>query len=143
MIYAFITSTGEISQIIQSDSTDLFTVGEYYNGLQVQTLSEHPEDISTYLYVRGEWVTREPRPSILHHWKDNQWAVNLGLVLEHLRAQRNAKLAVCDWTIMPDSPLSAEKQAEWASYRQALRDVPQNNLNITHINEVVWPTPPA
>lgn len=28
-----------------------------------------------------------------------------------------------DWTQLPDSPLSAEKKAEWAAYRQALRDL--------------------
>lgn len=60
-----------------------------------------------------------------------------------LRRHRLRLLQLSDWTQMPDAPLTPEKQAEWASYRQALRDVPQNNLNITHINEVVWPTPPA
>jgi len=28
-----------------------------------------------------------------------------------------------DWTQMPDSPLTTEKKAEWATYRQALRDI--------------------
>lgn len=48
--------------------------------------------------------------------------------------KRNSKLRDSDWTQMPDSPLTAEKKAEWATYRQALRDIP-NNLR-SHENYV-------
>ena len=37
-----------------------------------------------------------------------------------VRADRNAKLAQCDWTQLPDAPVDA---AAWAVYRQALRDI--------------------
>ena len=39
-------------------------------------------------------------------------------------AERNKLLSESDWTQLPDSPLSTEKKAEWATYRQALRDMP-------------------
>lgn len=42
-----------------------------------------------------------------------------------MRAKRNMLLSRCDWTQNADSPLTAEKQAQWAQYRQALRDIPQ------------------
>ena len=45
---------------------------------------------------------------------------------KELRKTRNILLASTDWTVMPDSPLSTEKQAEFRAYRQALRDYPQN-----------------
>lgn len=38
-----------------------------------------------------------------------------------VRAERNDKLAECDWTQLADS--TADKES-WAVYRQALRDVP-------------------
>ncbi|WLW36875.1 hypothetical protein [Synechococcus phage S-8S29] len=61
-----------------------------------------------------------------------------------LRTSRNAKLKKTDWTQMADAPLSAEKKAEWAAYRQALRDLPANqvpaNVLLTNIE---WPVPPA
>ena len=41
------------------------------------------------------------------------------------RAKRDRLLEASDWTQMPDSPLSDSKKAEWATYRQALRDLPQ------------------
>jgi hypothetical protein len=37
-----------------------------------------------------------------------------------VRQQRNALLADCDWTQLPDSPADHEA---WAAYRQELRDV--------------------
>lgn len=36
---------------------------------------------------------------------------------------RKFLLLESDWTQLPDSPLSAEKKAEWAAYRQTLRDL--------------------
>lgn len=37
-----------------------------------------------------------------------------------VRAQRNAKLSITDWTQVADAPVD---KAVWAAYRQALRDV--------------------
>lgn len=39
-----------------------------------------------------------------------------------VRARRNALLAWTDWSQLPDIP--GEKRAEYAAYRQALRDLP-------------------
>jgi hypothetical protein len=48
-----------------------------------------------------------------------------------------------DWTQGADSPLSADKKAEWATYRAALRNVPANNSSVTLLNDIVWPTKPS
>jgi hypothetical protein len=56
-----------------------------------------------------------------------------------LRLTRTAALAASDWTQIPDSPLDSTEGAAWASYRQALRDLPANTVNPT---DVVWPPPP-
>lgn len=40
---------------------------------------------------------------------------------ESVRADRNAKLAACDWTQLADAPVDS---LGWANYRQSLRDVP-------------------
>ena len=40
------------------------------------------------------------------------------------RSTRTSLLAECDWTQLPDSALTTEKKAEWATYRQALRNLP-------------------
>lgn len=59
-----------------------------------------------------------------------------------IRMRRVGLLKSCDWTQMPDSPLSDAKKTEWAEYRQALRDMPAEASNVNSMDEVVWPTPP-
>jgi hypothetical protein len=56
-----------------------------------------------------------------------------------LRAQRDALLAACDYTQLPDVPDGATKAA-WATYRQALRDLPANTPDPTI---PYWPAAPS
>ena len=56
--------------------------------------------------------------------------------------KRNGKLRACDWTQIPDSPLTEEKKAEWATYRQTLRDLPTNS-NWPNLQEGDWPAEPS
>jgi hypothetical protein len=56
-----------------------------------------------------------------------------------VRAQRNALLTACDWTQLSDSPLSDKTKALWATYRQELRDVPEQD---GFPDEVTWPEEP-
>jgi hypothetical protein len=55
---------------------------------------------------------------------------------EYVRAVRNAELAATDWTQVADS--QADKTA-WATYRQALRDLPAQNKDPKKIK---FPTRP-
>ena len=41
-----------------------------------------------------------------------------------VRADRNRRLAECDWTQLSDCPLSDADKAAWSTYRQELRDIP-------------------
>jgi len=45
-----------------------------------------------------------------------------------LRGKRNTKLTKSDWTQYTDSPLDNAAKGEWAVYRQALRDLPENSV---------------
>ena len=62
--------------------------------------------------------------------------------MRDLREQRNQKLVDSDWTQAPDhpSPLTDAKKAEWASYRQSLRDLPET-ADMSAWPDV-WPTEP-
>ena len=55
-----------------------------------------------------------------------------------IRDRRNVFLTESDWTQLPDSPLTNQKQTEWQIYRQSLRDI-TTQLNPFSID---WPTPP-
>ena len=58
------------------------------------------------------------------------------------RGKRELELSCCDWTQMPDSPLSDSKKAEWATYRQSLRDITLHS-NWPNLEEADWPTQPS
>ena len=66
-----------------------------------------------------------------------------------LRRQRDILLNESDWTRLDDNGLSSDKKAEWATYRQALRDLPAtstpklNNQEQLDESSVTWPTPPS
>ena len=59
--------------------------------------------------------------------------------IEDAREERDGALKSCDWTVMPDSPLSESKKTEWQTYRQALRDIPAQS---GFPNNITWPTIP-
>ena len=44
---------------------------------------------------------------------------------ENIRAERNRRLADCDWTQLEDTPLDADGKLAWSLYRETLRMVPQ------------------
>jgi hypothetical protein len=70
--------------------------------------------------------------------------MNINTPKPSCRLQRNGMLQGSDWTQAADSPLSDSKKAEWATYRQALRDL-INGLDddLATAEGVVWPTPPS
>ena len=55
---------------------------------------------------------------------------------EQVRAERDRLLAESDWTQVADAPVD---QAAWATYRQALRDIPQQ---AGFPENVTWPEEP-
>ena len=63
------------------------------------------------------------------------WDLDMGRV----RSQRNTMLRDSDWTQLGDAALGDHTAEEWATYRQALRDVPQT---YSRVSGVVWPEDP-
>jgi len=56
-----------------------------------------------------------------------------------VRRQRDGLIASCDWTQIPDAPLTAAQRAAWVTYRQALRDVP---AQVGFPDTIDWPKNP-
>jgi hypothetical protein len=81
--------------------------------------SDHSGNIGWH-FVNGAWV--EPTPP--------------APTADEVRDQRNRLLTAADWTQVADAPVD---QAAWATYRQALRDIPQQ-AGFPH--DVIWPQKP-
>ena len=63
------------------------------------------------------------------------------LDMNNIRGRRNSMLSASDWTQLGDAALAGHTAEEWATYRQALRDLP---ATYSRVSEVVWPfDPPA
>lgn len=61
-------------------------------------------------------------------------------IKRNIRFNRDRMLLESDWTQLADSPLSDSKKAEWATYRQTLRDLTDN---IDSSGSVTYPDAPS
>jgi len=61
------------------------------------------------------------------------------LDMNMVRGQRDGMLSAADWTQLGDAALGDHTPEEWATYRQALRDLPSV---YSRVSEVVWPNDP-
>lgn len=57
---------------------------------------------------------------------------------DEIRNQRNELLITSDWTQLSDVPMTQEKNNEWKTYRQSLRDI----TNQPDPYNITWPTKP-
>lgn len=111
-------------------------------GFGIYDFSSQPElatfekavEISPVKDEHGRWIQTWAIEPMSDEERENriqqEWMI--------VRGKRAMLLDISDWTVGNDSPLSDEKKAEWASYRQALRDITTQTdpFNIT------WPTKP-
>lgn len=91
-------------------------------------------------YAKGGVAIEIPPPPgdnlVFDHWLE-RWVPALGQDTRPIIERRNRMLADSDWTQIPDSQVP--NKAEWAAYRQALRDItnqPGFPLSFT------WPAKP-
>jgi hypothetical protein len=82
-------------------------------------------------YESLEWFGPGDKPT-----KSEIDALSAGEIAYRIRAERDSKLVESDWTQVLDA---AVDQVAWATYRQALRDIPQQD---DFPNTVVWPEQP-
>ena len=61
------------------------------------------------------------------------------LDMNHIRGPRDSRLRNTDWTRLDDAALGDHTAEEWATYRQALRNLP---VTYSRVSEVVWPEDP-
>lgn len=94
---------------------------QFYDGSDF-VIEEH--EVVEYQKVRNK------TPQEIENEINGQWTF--------IRYQRNELLTQYDWTQLQDSPLSEQKQGEWQTYRQSLRDI---TLQSDPFN-IIWPTKP-
>jgi len=91
------------------------------NGSQFISCNENNEDFKV-------WVAEGNTPEAA---ESTSWA--------DIREKRNQILKDTDWTMTTGSTVD---QAQWAAYRQNVRDIPQTYKDKTP-DDVIWPTQPS
>ena len=92
---------------------------EAYNNIRWNDERDKP----TWEEIQAEWVNLN---------EESEWA--------DVREWRNYLLSESDWTQLADSPLTIEEKTIWGTYRQDLRDIPQD---YTTVSGIVWPEEPT
>lgn len=113
----------------------LVSMGGDGKSIAVKTIEEEPESLEAGQHV----VELEDEPTVIRFIEDADGNIvpmteeqrdaeiaemAIPAAATHNRMQRNMLLTQSDWTQMPDSALSDDDKAAWASYRTLLRDLP-------------------
>lgn len=141
---AFVNSQGDIKYIINGeDYPDGYVWNNAFTARALPRENSMADDkfMSLFYYDDG-WTQRASKPDGQYIWVGRKWVLDLDGIADGLRDKRSALLASSDWTQMPDAPLSDSKKAEWATYRQALRDLPAQLSGIESLDDVQWPLKP-
>ena len=94
-------------------------------------------------YTGLEWLDSEQQPTKTEV-ADKIAELNAAEPMRLLRIERDKKIALTDWRVLPDQPSSDD----WVNYRQALRDLPASatpKLNSDYeldFSSFTWPTEP-
>jgi len=125
-----VVTDGEFRAAFPSTGFPIHITEQTYNEFGYDVVLEGPQAQPTRYQVGfadgvqqidGKWFTKYSVADMDNEAKaakDEEQAKNV-------RTQRTEKLRDCDWTQLDDTPMSNTQKADWAEYRQALRDVPE------------------
>lgn len=126
-----------MERTIYNTTTGKIIISRFMNDEQLsRRLADYPDTASLNLKVQGI----NARQINLETLEVEDKAPRTVNVMDYMRERRGHELTACDWTQAVDSPLSDAKKTEWATYRQALRDLPTTTY--TDIDDIVWPSKP-
>jgi hypothetical protein len=112
----------EIKAIKEKDGVKVFSINEeQYTDLQDGCDASESSGVVTII-KSAEWLENKNNEA----WRK-------------IRKERNQLLKDSDYIMFPDITITTEKKEEWTTYRQALRDIPQD---YDSPDEVVYPDKP-
>lgn len=140
-------------EVLTPDILDGFGVDPVFEGPQATTIPPYQySQRDGVVEVDGKWYTHYIAGPVFQDYVDDQGVTHTAAEQYEaycfqkddeqgsvVRAERNRRLAACDWTQLADSPLSVEAKSAWAFYRENLRMVPQQ---AGFPWEVQWPPEP-
>ncbi|GEM_PF-1843706 len=101
-----------------------------------------PEVTMQTHFVRGRAAVRippTPGDGWVFDYRAGAWEFSEEMAWQLVRSERDARLKACDWRVLPDSPTPADMRQAWLAYRQALRDVTDQD----DPRAIAWPMSPV
>ena len=112
--------------------------------LKAQGLDAFAVDASTlsenFAIGQIEHLTADIASKTVTWHQDDFAAASEARAMSELRQERNRLLVETDWTQVADSQLADEKKTEWREYRQALRQLPATEEDVSN---PTWPEQPS
>lgn len=136
MIYTkYKKSSGQILGVIQTIDIEIQLSNDegYVEGAYNDTEFYIEDDVPVSMPTR-------PTGFVVFDYETKSWVADVVQASETVLSQRFNLLSQSDWTQIPNGPLTTEKQAAWADYRQELRDITQQS---GYPFNVVWPVAPT
>ena len=133
--YASFKSNGDLFQYgnLKKTLTEIKTIKEK-DGVKVFSINEEQYD------DLADGCDASESSGVITIIKSAEWLKNKNNeAWRKIRKERNKLLKDSDYIMFPDITISAEKKEEWETYRQALRDIPQD---YDSPDEVVYPDKP-
>jgi hypothetical protein len=149
-----VVSQGEVRKLFPNTSFPRVWSSDVCNQLGIDPVLESPAPTTTrYQTANKNGVTQDANGNWVWAWTvgptftDNEEATAAEQQAAYVqriddeqatrvRADRDTRLSACDWTQVADAQVD---KAVWATYRQALRDVPAQ-AGFPH--DVTWPEQP-
>jgi hypothetical protein len=128
---------------LTNGSPTLYSIGQLRRDNHQVSFSKHPPEatLAEYDVYPVNEIARPEYDARTHYLKqsdfyqvEGKWQVHYTpeqlpyeQVADTIRAERDILLTASDWTQVDDTPLTNAKKIAWAQYRQALRDIPQQD----------------
>jgi hypothetical protein len=125
--------------------------GQILRIVQTTNIQEQLQDGESYIdgaiddsayYIENESpIAIPPKPSqySVFDFTTKQWVKDQTMAVSDVSSKRQRLLYASDWTQLSNGPLTTAQQAAWATYRQELRNIPQQS---GYPFNVVWPVAP-
>lgn len=144
----FCKNTGVITKTISCGNIDTLKLN-IDEGNDYRAGSYDPD---THYWSGTQFAEYPTRPGPWAAWDGTSWfdprtpaeieaeaATSIAAQWSALRDERERLLSACDWTQVPDAPLTETHRQAWQAYRTALRNMPNTTADPAN---PVWPTTP-
>ena len=121
-----------VSVSLVAEAPETLEEGQYYTEVELD------EETGVGRFVLESGTVRQM--TVAEFEAENTRLLTLSAEADNRRS-RDFRLSVCDWVVVKASELGEAVPAEWATYRQALRDI-TTHANWPMLEEADWPVSP-